>query len=209
MYTANTMSSSFEALGMSLLGSSQMASPDPEKADSAADSARVLVEAIKKNIRPRDIVTRKALENAALAAYNNPGVAYQTKADDFVPIIYRYDGKRFLTAQLPSGRLLYYPFPGTEPGKFGGLIDAAGARGFLVNLLERDDVGAGGGDDPGETDEVEFAVHPFAVVDVVGENAEGRDRGRRFGGGKGPDRVDADRDPHEEGAKEHDGNARR
>ena len=37
MYTANTMSSSFEALGMSLLGSSQMASPDPEKADSAAD----------------------------------------------------------------------------------------------------------------------------------------------------------------------------
>jgi dihydroxy-acid dehydratase len=64
MYTANTMSSSFEALGMSLLGSSQMASPDPEKADSAADSARVLVEAIKKDIKPRDIVTRKAIENA-------------------------------------------------------------------------------------------------------------------------------------------------
>src|SRR5207302_4492855 len=42
-YTANTMSSSFEALGMSLLGSSQMASPDAEKADSAAESARVLV----------------------------------------------------------------------------------------------------------------------------------------------------------------------
>jgi len=64
MFTANTMSSSFEALGMSVLGSSQMASPDPEKADSAADSARVLVEAIKKNIRPRDIVTRKSIENA-------------------------------------------------------------------------------------------------------------------------------------------------
>lgn len=64
MYTANTMSSSFEALGMSLLGSSQMASPDPEKADSAADSARVLVEAIKKDLKPRDIVTRKAIENA-------------------------------------------------------------------------------------------------------------------------------------------------
>ena len=46
MYTANTMSSSFEALGMSLLGSSQMASPDAEKADSAAESARVLVEEI-------------------------------------------------------------------------------------------------------------------------------------------------------------------
>jgi dihydroxy-acid dehydratase len=64
MYTANTMSSSFEALGMSILGSSQMASPDPEKADSAAHSAKVLVNAIKQNIRPRDIVTRKSIENA-------------------------------------------------------------------------------------------------------------------------------------------------
>jgi dihydroxy-acid dehydratase len=64
MYTANTMSSSFEALGMSLLGSSQMASPDAEKADSAAESARVLVEAVKKNLKPRDIITRKSIENA-------------------------------------------------------------------------------------------------------------------------------------------------
>jgi len=64
MYTANTMSSSFEALGMSLLGSSQMASPDPEKADSAAQSATVLLNAIRKQIRPRDIITRGAIENA-------------------------------------------------------------------------------------------------------------------------------------------------
>lgn len=64
MYTANTMSSAFEALGMSLLGSSQMASPDPEKADSAAESARVLVDAIRRDLKPRDIVTRKAIENA-------------------------------------------------------------------------------------------------------------------------------------------------
>jgi dihydroxy-acid dehydratase len=64
MFTANTMSSSFEALGMSLLGSSQMASPDAEKADSAAQSARVLVNAIKQDIKPRDIVTRKSIENA-------------------------------------------------------------------------------------------------------------------------------------------------
>src|SRR3981189_1168578 len=63
-YTANTMSSSFEALGMSLLGSSQMASPDPEKADSAALSAKVLAEAVKNNLRPRDIITRKSIENA-------------------------------------------------------------------------------------------------------------------------------------------------
>jgi dihydroxy-acid dehydratase len=64
MYTANTMSSSFEALGMSLLGSSQMASPDAEKAESAAASAKVLVNAIHNNIRPRDIITRKSIENA-------------------------------------------------------------------------------------------------------------------------------------------------
>ena len=64
MYTANTMSSSFEALGMSLLGSSQLASPDPEKADSAAESARVLVHAIEGNLKPRDIITRRSIENA-------------------------------------------------------------------------------------------------------------------------------------------------
>jgi dihydroxy-acid dehydratase len=64
MYTANTMSSAFEALGVSLLGSSQMASPDPEKADSAAQSAKVLVEAIKNDLKPRDIITRESIENA-------------------------------------------------------------------------------------------------------------------------------------------------
>ena len=64
MYTANTMSSSFEALGMSLPYSSTMSNIDQEKVDSAAESARVLVEAIKKNIRPRDIITKKSLENA-------------------------------------------------------------------------------------------------------------------------------------------------
>ena len=63
-YTANTMSSSFEALGMSLLGSSQMASPDAEKADSAAASARALVNAVKTDLKPRDIITRDAIENA-------------------------------------------------------------------------------------------------------------------------------------------------
>ncbi len=64
MYTANTMSSSFEALGISLLGSSTMANPDHEKQDSASQSARVLLEAVRRNLRPRDIVTRKSIENA-------------------------------------------------------------------------------------------------------------------------------------------------
>jgi dihydroxy-acid dehydratase len=64
MYTANTMSSSFEALGMSLLGSSTMANPDEEKVTSAAASAKVLVEAVKRDIKPRDIITRESIENA-------------------------------------------------------------------------------------------------------------------------------------------------
>jgi dihydroxy-acid dehydratase len=64
MYTANTMSSAFEALGISLPWSSTMANPHDEKMNSAKESAKVLLEAIKKDIKPRDIVTRKAIENA-------------------------------------------------------------------------------------------------------------------------------------------------
>ena len=64
MFTANTMSSSFEALGMSLMYSSTMANPDDEKTVSAAESARVLLDAVKANRRPRDIITRKSIENA-------------------------------------------------------------------------------------------------------------------------------------------------
>ena len=64
MYTANTMSSAFEALGMSLPFSSTMANPHDEKMNSARESAKVLVEAIKRDLKPRDIVTRKSLENA-------------------------------------------------------------------------------------------------------------------------------------------------
>ena len=64
MYTANTMSSAFEALGMSLPYSSTMANPHDEKVNSARESAKVLVGAIAKDLKPRDIVTRKSIENA-------------------------------------------------------------------------------------------------------------------------------------------------
>ena len=64
MYTANTMSSSVEAAGMSLPFSSTMAAEDEEKRESAAESMRVLVDAVKKNLKPSDIVTRKSIENA-------------------------------------------------------------------------------------------------------------------------------------------------
>ncbi|MGB6296333.1 MAG: dihydroxy-acid dehydratase [Rivularia sp. (in: cyanobacteria)] len=64
MYTANTMSSAFEALGMSLPYSSTMAAEDAEKADNTEKSATVLVEAIRKQLLPRQIITRKSIENA-------------------------------------------------------------------------------------------------------------------------------------------------
>ena len=64
MYTANTMSSAFEALGMSLPYSSTMANPHDEIAVSAAEAARVLVEAVRADLKPRDIVTKKSIENA-------------------------------------------------------------------------------------------------------------------------------------------------
>ena len=64
MFTANTMSSAIEALGLSLPYSSTMAAEDAEKADSTAESARVLTEAVKNNLTARKILTRKAFENA-------------------------------------------------------------------------------------------------------------------------------------------------
>lgn len=64
MFTANTMSSAIEVMGMSLPYSSTMAAEDDEKRMSAARSAEVLVEAINQQICPRDLITRKSLENA-------------------------------------------------------------------------------------------------------------------------------------------------
>jgi len=64
MYTANTMSSAFEAMGMSLMYSSTMAAEDEEKAESTEKSAYALVEAIRKQILPRQIITRQSIENA-------------------------------------------------------------------------------------------------------------------------------------------------
>jgi dihydroxy-acid dehydratase len=64
MFTANTMSSAIEAMGMSLPFSSTMAAEDPEKGDSAARSGTVLVSAVQRQLLPRQILTRDAFENA-------------------------------------------------------------------------------------------------------------------------------------------------
>jgi dihydroxy-acid dehydratase len=68
MYTANTMSSVFEAMGMSLPASSTMAAEDAEKAESAAASGRALMECVRRDIRPRQILTKQAFENAITVA---------------------------------------------------------------------------------------------------------------------------------------------
>ena len=64
MYTANTMSSAFEALGLSLPYSSTMANVEDEVVQSVKEATAVLVEAVKADLKPRDIVTKKAIENA-------------------------------------------------------------------------------------------------------------------------------------------------
>ena len=68
MFTANTMSSVFEAMGMSLPGSSTMAAEDAEKAESAARSGEVLVAAVRRQLLPRQILTRQAFENGITVA---------------------------------------------------------------------------------------------------------------------------------------------
>ncbi len=115
MYTANTMAAIFEAMGMSLPYSSTMAAEDAEKADSAAQSAEALVQAIRRQILPRDLLTRRAFENAitvlmALGGSTNavlhlPAIAHAAGVpltlDDFEAI-----GRRVpvLCDLKPSGR---------------------------------------------------------------------------------------------------------
>jgi dihydroxy-acid dehydratase len=91
MYTANTMSSAIEALGMSLPFSSTMAAEDDEKRESAKESARFLAKAVENNLLPSQIMTRKAFENAIAVVMATGGstnavlhllaIAYSMKVD--------------------------------------------------------------------------------------------------------------------------------
>ncbi|PZV13799.1 MAG: dihydroxy-acid dehydratase [Leptolyngbya sp.] len=127
MYTANTMSSAFEAMGMSLMYSSTMSAEDPEKAENTALAGKVLVEAIRHNLRPRDIITRQSIENAIavimavggstnavlhfLAIAHSAGV--DLKLDDFETIRARVP---VLCDLKPSGR-----YVATDLHKAGGI----------------------------------------------------------------------------------------
>jgi dihydroxy-acid dehydratase len=115
MFTANTMSAAIEAMGMSLPGSSTMAAEDQETADGAARAAAVLSDAVRARRLPRQILTRKAFENAIavvmaiggstnavlhlLAIARAAGVALAI--DDFEPIRKRVP---VLCDLKPSGR---------------------------------------------------------------------------------------------------------
>ncbi len=150
MYTANTMSSSFEALGMSLLGSSQLASPDPEKADSSAQSAKVLVRAIANDLKPRDIITRRSIENAislvmATGGSTNAVLHYLAIAsaaevewtiDDFERIRQRVP---VLCDLKPSGRYVAVDFnaAGGVPQVLRMLLDAGLLHGDCMTITGR------------------------------------------------------------------------
>jgi len=150
MYTANTMSSSFEALGMSLLGSSQLAAPDPEKADSSAASAQVLVRAIEKDLKPRDIITRASIENAvslvmATGGSTNAVLHYLAIAhaaevewtiDDFERIRRRVP---VLCDLKPSGRYVAVDFnaAGGVPQVLRLLLDAGLLHGECMTITGR------------------------------------------------------------------------
>ena len=117
MYTANTMSSAIEAMGMSLMYTSTMAAEDQEKAESTAKAAAVLVDAVRHQRLPRQILTRKAFENAiavvmALGGSTNAilhllaiahAVGVPLKLDDFETIRARVP---VLCDLKPSGRFV-------------------------------------------------------------------------------------------------------
>ena len=150
MYTANTMSSSFEALGMSLLGSSQLAAPDRAKADSSADSASVLMRAIVNDLKPRDIITRASIENAislvmATGGSTNAVLHYLAIAhaaqvewtiDDFERIRRRVP---VLCDLKPSGRYVAVDFnaAGGVPQVLRMLLDAGRLNGDCMTITGR------------------------------------------------------------------------
>ena len=150
MYTANTMSSSFEALGMGLMFSSTMANPDDEKVGSAAESARVLYEAVKRDLKPRDIITRKSIENAVTLIMATGGstnavlhylaIAHAAEVEWSIDDFERVRQKTPVICNLkPSGK-----FVATDLHKAGGipqvmklLLDAGLMHGDCITITGR------------------------------------------------------------------------
>jgi dihydroxy-acid dehydratase len=135
---------------MSLLGSSQLASPDPEKADSSAESARVLFHAIEKDLKPRDIISRRSIENAialvmATGGSTNAVLHYLAIAaaaqvewtiDDFERVRQRVP---VLCDLKPSGRYVAVDFnaAGGVPQVLRMLLDAGLVHGDCMTITGR------------------------------------------------------------------------
>ena len=117
MYTANTMASAIEAMGMSLPNSSAMAAISPEKAEDCFRSGIAVQKLVEQNICPRDIMTKKAFENAitvvtALGGSTNAvlhllAMAHAAEVDLTLEDFQRIGAKTPVLADLrPSGRFL-------------------------------------------------------------------------------------------------------
>lgn len=127
MYTANTMSSAIEAMGMALPYSSTMAAEDDEKRASAVASTTALADAITNNLLPRDIMTKKAFENAIAVVMATGGstnavlhllaIAHSARVELTVEDFERIQKKVPVICDLkPSGR-----YVATELHKAGGI----------------------------------------------------------------------------------------
>ncbi len=117
MYTANTMSSAFEALGMSLPYSSSMSNVEDEVVENTKRAAEYLVQAVKADLKPRDIVTKKAIENAVAVIMATGGstnavlhflaIAHAAEVDWTIDDFERMRTKIPVLCDLkPSGRFL-------------------------------------------------------------------------------------------------------
>src|SRR5690606_32272814 len=147
MYSANTMSAAFEAMGMSLPYSSSMANIHEEKVRSAAESGRVLLQAIEQALKPRDIITREAIENAtavimALGGSTNAvlhllAIAHAAEVEWHIDDFERVRRKVPVICDLkPSGRYLTVDFhqAGGVPQVMKLLLDAGLLHGDCMTI---------------------------------------------------------------------------
>ncbi|RVT50087.1 dihydroxy-acid dehydratase [Rubrivivax albus] len=147
MYTANTMSSAFEALGMSLPFSSTMANVEDPIVGYTQEAARVLVEAVKADLKPRDIVTKQAIENAVAVIMATGGstnavlhflaIAHAAEVDWTIDDFERVRRKVPVICDLkPSGRYLAIDLhrAGGIPAVMKVLLDAGLMHGDCMTI---------------------------------------------------------------------------
>ena len=174
MYTANTMSSSFEALGMSLPYSSTMANVEGEKIENTRESARVLVEAVKADLKPRDIVTREAIENAVAVIMATGGstnavlhflaIAHAAEVEWTIDDFERIRKRTPVLCDLkPSGRFLAIDLhrAGGIPQVMKLLLDAGLLHGHCMTITGKT-IAESLADVPSATRADQQVIHPVA-----------------------------------------------